>query len=136
MIYKLDIYTSKSQDMIDITENIYEVVKKSNVKNGVCFIYSPHTTCGITINEGADHDVKRDIISKLNEIIPVNDPSYTHMEGNSHSHIKTSIFSNDVFVFIENGEILLGRWQAIYLCEFDGPRKRNIWVKILSEDKI
>jgi secondary thiamine-phosphate synthase enzyme len=99
-------------------------------------VYSPHTTCGISLNEGADPDVREDLINKLNDIIPVDDRKYRHLEGNSHSHIKTVVVGSSVTIFIENGKLLLGRWQSVYLCEFDGPRRRNVWVKILSEDKI
>ena len=135
-MYKIDIETTKKQQIIEITEYISKVINESKVKNGVCFVYSPHTTCGISLNEGADPDVKEDLINKLNDIIPVDDRKYRHIEGNSHSHIKTVVVGSSVTIFIENGKLLLGRWQSVYLCEFDGPRRRNVWVKILSEDKI
>lgn len=134
MIDVIEINTNASQEVIDITEKINERVRKSQVKDGICFIYSPHTTSAISINEGADPTVKLDIINKLNKVIEIDD-DYLHSEGNSHAHIKSVLSGNSVFVFIENARLVLGRWQAVYFIEFDGPRKREVWVKILDSSK-
>jgi len=127
---KISVLTNKRNEFLEITSKIEEKVKKSNVKNGICFIYIPHTTCGLTINENADPSVKKDILNKLEEIVPENS-GYTHMEGNSDAHIKSSIIGHSLFVFIENGSLKLGTWQGIFLCEFDGPRTRQVWIKIM-----
>jgi secondary thiamine-phosphate synthase enzyme len=133
----LDIKTSKREELIDITPLLRDFVKSTDVSNGILFIYSPHTTCiysphttcGITINENADPSVKSDIIQKLKDIIPYND-RYTHMEGNSDAHIKTSLIGNEIFVCIEDSDIVLGTWQGIFLAEFDGPRTRKVWLNL------
>ncbi|MCX7648870.1 MAG: secondary thiamine-phosphate synthase enzyme YjbQ [Elusimicrobiales bacterium] len=127
----IEIKTNKPQEIIDITHTIAEKIKELKVKDGVCFIYSPHTTCGVAINEGADPTVKKDIINKLNKFIEPDD-NYLHLEGNSHAHIKSVICGNSVSVFVENYEITLGRWQSVYLMEFDGPRNRELWIKIIN----
>jgi len=124
------ISSSKRIEMIDITARVQEIVSNSKIKDGIIFLFVPHTTAGITINENADASVQKDIINKLNQIVPEND-DYLHQEGNSDSHIKTSLFSNENFIFIENGKLKLGTWQGIYFCEFDGPRKRKVFYKII-----
>ncbi|MEF3279704.1 MAG: secondary thiamine-phosphate synthase enzyme YjbQ [Elusimicrobiota bacterium] len=131
MLHKIEIRTKSKQEIIDITQMIEELVKKNKWIDGVCFIYCPHTTCGVAINEGADPSVKADIINKLSELIPT-DGDYLHLEGNSHSHIKSILTGNSISIFIENNKLELGRWQSIYLLEFDGPRNRNILVKFLK----
>ncbi len=127
---KIIIKTKKQQEIIDITEEIKSKIKQIKINNGICFIYNPHTTCAVSINEGYDETVKDDILNKLNELISVCD-NYKHLEGNSHAHIKSVLCGNNIFFFIENGNIFLGRWQSIYLMEFDGPRTRELWMKIL-----
>ena len=129
---KINVSTGRRTEFVEITSKVEEVVKKSGIKNGICFIYVPHTTCGLTINENADPSVKKDIINKLEEIVPENG-RYSHMEGNADAHIKSSIVGHSLTVFIENGNLQLGTWQGIFLCEFDGPRTRQVWVKILKE---
>jgi len=124
------ISSSKRIEMIDITARVQEIVSNSKIKDGIIFLFVPHTTAGITINENADASVQKDIINKLNQIVPEND-DYLHKEDNSDSHIKTSLFSNENFIFIENGKLKLGTWQGIYFCEFDGPRKRKVFYKII-----
>jgi secondary thiamine-phosphate synthase enzyme len=124
------ISSSKRIEMIDITARVQEIVSNSKIKDGIIFLFVPHTTAGITINENADASVQKDIINKLNQIVPEND-DYLHQEGNSDSHIKASLFSNENFIFIENGRLKLGTWQGIYFCEFDGPRKRKVFYKII-----
>ncbi|UOD34772.1 YjbQ family protein [Deferribacteraceae bacterium V6Fe1] len=128
MLFTLEVKTSKRVELIDITNLIYEKLKLSGVENGLCTIYTPHTTCAITINENADPAVKSDIIKFLNEKIPQNFP-FKHYEGNSDAHIKSSLVGCSEAVIIENKKLLLGTWQGIYFCEFDGPRVRKIYVK-------
>ncbi|MCM8785403.1 MAG: secondary thiamine-phosphate synthase enzyme YjbQ [Candidatus Omnitrophica bacterium] len=128
---KIMIQTRKRTEFVDITGEIEKVLRSKNIKNGICYIFIPHTTCGVTINENADPSVKNDIIEKLEQLIPEND-RYSHTEGNSDAHIKSSIVGHSLTVFIENGYLQLGTWQGIYLCEFDGPRLRNVWLKFLT----
>ena len=127
---KITLHTSKNSEWIDITSQIQNHLDTEKITDGVCLIYSPHTTAGITINENADPDVKADSNTFLNQLIPKL-PSFRHSEGNSDAHIKTSLVGNSVQVIIENGTLQLGTWQAIYFCEFDGPRTREVWVKII-----
>ena len=127
---KINVSTERRTEFVEITSKVEEVVKKSGIENGVCFIYVPHTTCGLTINENADPSVKKDIINKLEEIVPENG-RYSHMEGNADAHIKSSIMGHSLTVFIESGRLQLGTWQGIFLCEFDGPRTRQVWIKII-----
>lgn len=124
------IKTRKTQEFIDITDIVQEDVMKSNVKAGVAIVFIPHTTAGVTINENADPDVVRDILYGLDKVIP-EENEYLHMEGNSHAHIKSSLMGSSCNVIIENGRLKLGIWQSIYFCEFDGPRTRNFYVKII-----
>jgi len=128
MLFTLEVKTSKRVELIDITNLIYEKLKLSGVESGLCTIYTPHTTCAITINENADPAVKSDIIKFLNEKIPQNFP-FKHYEGNSDAHIKSSLVGCSEAVIIEDKKLLLGTWQGIYFCEFDGPRVRKIYVK-------
>jgi len=129
VIRKLTIPTRNQTEFVDITSEIQAVVSQSGVKEGICHIFVPHTTAGITINEGADPSVKRDILSQLNKIIPFQS-NYQHREGNSPAHIKASLVGSSQTAFIEQGRLVLGTWQSIYFCEFDGPRQRQIIVKI------
>jgi len=129
---KITVQTRKRNDFIEITDKIESIVKSKNIKSGICFIFVPHTTCGLTINENADFSVRRDIIDKLSELVPENG-NYTHTEGNSDSHIKSSLIGQSLIIFIENNSLKLGTWQGIFLCEFDGPRTREIWIKIIQE---
>lgn len=132
MIYSIDIRTSQRCEFIDITDKIEKVIKESRLSVGVCCIFIPHTTAGVTINENADPSVKKDIINTLNKLIPQNE-RYAHTEGNSDAHIKSSILGNEKTVFIENGCLKLGTWQGIFFCEFDGPRRREVWVNLTGE---
>lgn len=122
--------TRKAQEFIDITHVIQEEVTKSNVTDGIAVVFIPHTTAGVTINENADPDVVRDILYGLNKTFP-EENGYLHMEGNSHAHIKSSLMGSSCNVIIENGKLKLGTWQSIYFCEFDGPRNRTFYVKIV-----
>ncbi len=124
----ISVKTKSRIDMVDITASVQKEVSKAGVTNGFCVAYVPHTTAGITINEGADPAVCQDIIAKLNELVPPN-AGYRHMEGNSDSHIKASLIGSSVTVLVENGRLVLGTWQKIFFCEFDGPRSRKVYVK-------
>jgi len=126
------IKTHKSDEFINITGIVREEVKKSGVKDGAAIIFIPHTTAGVTINENADPDVVYDMLSGLRKIAP-EIAEYRHMEGNSHAHIKASLMGSSCTVIIENGELKLGTWQGIYFCEFDGPRTRKIYIKIIKD---
>lgn len=125
----LQIKTSSHAQMLDITRQIQEVVRESGVQEGICTIFIPHTTAAVTINENADPDVVRDITMELDKIVPWED-GYHHMEGNSAAHLKSSMIGFSQQVIIEDGRLLLGTWQGIYFCEFDGPRMRKAIVKI------
>jgi secondary thiamine-phosphate synthase enzyme len=124
----ISVKTSSRIDMVDISGSVQKELSKAGAADGFCVVYVPHTTAGVTINEGADPAVCHDIITKLNEMVPP-DAGYRHMEGNSDSHIKTSIMGSSVTVMIENGRLVLGTWQKIFFCEFDGPRSRKVYVK-------
>lgn len=124
-----NIKTGSRTEMVDVTSSVQKEVSKSGIKEGLCVIYVPHTTAGITINEGADPAVFQDILAKLNEIVPRN-AGYRHREGNADSHIKASLMGSSVTVLIEDGRIVLGTWQKIFFCEFDGPRSRQVYLKI------
>lgn len=132
MLKRFQISTELKIGLIDITSNIQKLVKDSKVTEGICFIFVPHTTAGILINENADPSVKRDFLVELNKMVPDRE-YYTHAEGNSSAHIKTNIVGSSETIFIEDGRLLLGTWQGIFFCEFDGPRTRSIWVKIIKE---
>ena len=130
MTIKIGVKSRSRSEMIDITSLIQKEVTRSGVQDGICVVYVPHTTSGVTINEGADPCVCDDIITRLNRLIP-RDEGYTHIEGNSDSHIKASLMGSSVSVIIENNSLVLGTWQKIFFCEFDGPRSRNAYIKIL-----
>jgi secondary thiamine-phosphate synthase enzyme len=132
MLKEIDVQTNTQTQIIDITAQIQKVVRESGISEGLCCVFIPHTTAGVTINENADPSVKHDIIMELNKVIPLND-HYSHLEGNSAAHIKASIIGSSVNVPVENNNLLLGTWQGICFCEFDGPRQRNVYVKIISD---
>ena len=127
-----EIHTHKRNEMIDITHGIREYVRKQNVKSGILVLYVPHTTAAITINEHADPSVRADITEFLSKLIPKS-PEFKHLEGNSDAHIKSTIVSPSISLIIENGDIVLGTWQGIFFCEFDGPRHRKLFAKIIKE---
>lgn len=131
MVHKFKVKTSAKSEMADITREVAGVVRENGVEGGVCHIFVPHTTCGLAINENADPDVKRDVIAKLDESVSEDFP-YRHSEGNSPAHIKSILVGPSLTVFIEEGGLQLGTWQGIYLCEYDGPRSREVWVKIIK----
>jgi secondary thiamine-phosphate synthase enzyme len=131
-VEQFQIKTGRRVEFLDVTERVQAAVKKSGIKSGVCNVFVPHTTAGVTINENADPNVIRDIIKELDKIVPLDD-NYTHGEGNSAAHIKSSLMGCAQQVLIENGRLVLGTWQSIFFCEFDGPRSRDIWVKVMGE---
>jgi len=119
---------------MDMTASIAQLIKQSKIKNGMCFVYIPHTTCAVTINENADPDVRSDIIKHLNKIVP-QDGNYMHAEGNSAAHIKSSMLGFSASIPVWRNALTLGTWQGIYLCEFDGPRQRKIIINVIKDDK-
>jgi len=129
MIFEYSLQTQR-EGFTDITNEVGNAMRKSGVQNGICVVFCPHTTAGITINENADPDVVRDMLTGLDKAFP-DRPEFRHMEGNSSAHLKASCVGSSVTVMIENGIHVLGRWQGIYFCEFDGPRRRKYYVKIM-----
>lgn len=125
--------TDKRIDLIDITPEVAEEVKKCNVGEGLCLVYVPHTTAGLIINENYDPSVKLDILTWLNKYIPAS-ARYSHSEGNADAHIKASFVGNSITVPISNGRLILGRWQGIFFCEFDGPRRRQVYLSIIKQN--
>jgi secondary thiamine-phosphate synthase enzyme len=132
MTHTLSVRTNSRIEMVDITRKIQEKIKDSSVKEGVCHIFVAHTTAGLTINENADPSVQSDIIMVLNKIISDHE-SYRHSEGNSPAHIKASLMGPSLSILVEKGSLLLGTWQGVYLCEFDGPRTRKVYIKIMAD---
>ena len=128
---EIKVTTHSHSQMINITGQIRDIVSESGILSGVCYIYSPHTTAGITINENADPDVVSDIIYETGKMVPWDD-SYRHTEGNSAAHLKAGMMGFSQAVFVDNGKLVLGTWQGIFLCEYDGPRHRKVLVKIIE----
>jgi len=122
--------TGSRMEFVDITGQVQKEVTRAGIRDGICYIYNPHTTAGLTINEGADPAVQDDILGVLKKVIPSGHP-YKHMEGNSPAHIMASLMGSSVTVFIDNGRLVLGTWQKIFFCEFDGPRSRKVIWKLL-----
>ena len=131
-MYRLSVNTGSGTDFIEITAAVQEFVNSSGAKDGVCYIYVPHTTAGITINEHADPSVVEDIAEQLAALVPQRS-GYHHAEGNSPAHIKAGLIGNSQYLFIEEEKLVLGTWQGIFFCEFDGPRKRTVLVKIMAD---
>ncbi|WP_432738361.1 secondary thiamine-phosphate synthase enzyme YjbQ [Maridesulfovibrio sp. FT414] len=127
----LEIRTGSREEMIDITGQVRTLLRKNGWKNGALLLYCPHTTGAITVNEGADPSVVRDITVNMRKLVPLHG-DYKHLEGNSDAHIKTSMFGPDQMLIIEDGDIMLGTWQRIFFCEFDGPRNRKLWAQFMS----
>lgn len=128
---ELSVQTHSRFEMIDITAAVREAVHEEKIKSGFGLIYTPHTTAAVTINENADPDVPRDLLAALDRIVPLS-ANYRHSEGNSAAHVKSSLVGASETVIIENGRLVLGTWQAIFFCEFDGPRTRKVIVKLIS----
>lgn len=131
MFKTVSIRTSSSVELKDITGLVRYFVRDSGVKDGILVLFVPHTTAGVTINENADPSVKRDMIMEMDKVIPLSD-GYAHSEGNSAAHIKSSLFGPSLTLIVENGSIVLGTWQGILFCEFDGPRNRKLYLKIIE----
>lgn len=129
---KIKIKTERRTQLVDITSEVEAAVGKSGCAEGTCTLYVPHTTAGVIINEGDDPAVARDIEATLDRLVP-HSARYEHVEGNSDAHIKTALTAGSAVVMIEDGKLLLGRWQGIFFCEFDGPRNREVWVKICPD---
>jgi secondary thiamine-phosphate synthase enzyme len=127
----IKIKSNKREEMIEITSEVEKLLRESETKEGVCVLFTQHTTCGLTINENADPDVKSDMLLFLKNLIPQYYEGFRHAEENSDAHIKSSLMGVSVTVPFENGKLLLGRWQGIYLCEFDGARERKILMRII-----
>ena len=132
MIRQLRVQTKSRTELVDITQGVQRLVVESGVRSGVCYIYVPHTTSAITINENTDPNVGRDILKELNKVIPFDD-QYSHNEGNSAAHIKSTLVGVSKSVMVEEGRLTLGTWQAIFYCEFDGPRDRRVMVKVMKD---
>jgi secondary thiamine-phosphate synthase enzyme len=122
--------TSSRSDMVEVTGRVAEAVRASGMTAGAVTVFVPHTTAGVTINENADPDVVHDVLRQLDEMVPWDRPFYRHGEGNSASHVKASMMGSSVRVLVEAGRLMLGRWQGVWLCEFDGPRRREVWVRL------
>jgi secondary thiamine-phosphate synthase enzyme len=134
MIQTFQVITKQHTELIDITHDVQEAVKKTGVAEGICFIFIPHTTGGITINENEDPNVSKDIVTELNKLVPSHD-QYQHLEGNSPAHIKASLVGFSQIIFIKSGKLALGTWQGIFFCEFDGPRNRKVYVKVVRAER-
>ena len=131
-MFEFSVRTTRHSEIVDITKQVEEIIEASVVKDGICIVYVPHTTAAVTINENADPSVKTDILNYLNKIVPWNG-NYTHMEGNAAAHIKASVIGSDRTIIIKNGRLVLGTWQGVYFCEFDGPRSRKVFVEIIGK---
>jgi len=134
MIEKIQVNTQQRCQLVDITANIQKVIDKHKITEGVLHIFCPHTTAAVTVNENYDPSVQTDISDTLTKLIP-HHSDYAHTEGNADAHIKAAIIGSSRTLFIQNSKIALGTWQGIYLCEFDGPRTRKVWVKITDIEK-
>ncbi len=132
MIRQLRVKTNARTELVDITQGIQRLVAESGIRSGVCYVYVPHTTAAITVNENSDPNVGRDLLKELNKVIPFDD-NYGHHEGNSAAHIKSSMVGICQPVLVEEGRLALGIWQALFFCEFDGPRDRRVMVKVMKD---
>ena len=130
MIFVFSLKTTKSNEFVNITGLVKDAVKRSGVENGMCVVFVPHTTAGVTTNENADPNVVKDMLMELSKIVP-EDKEYRHAEGNSSAHIKASMMGSNQTIIVENGELKMGVWQGIYFTEFDGPRQRKFFVKVM-----
>jgi len=131
MMKELRVKTSIRVELLDITHLVEKAISEAKIKSGLCTVYVPHTTAAVTINENADPSVRRDIITELNKVIPFDD-NYSHLEGNAAAHIKSSIIGSSETLLIDGGSLVLGTWQGIFFCEFDGPRTRKVIVKLIE----
>jgi secondary thiamine-phosphate synthase enzyme len=129
---RFKVQTSVRNEMVEVSDRLERIVFSNNISQGMLIVYVPHTTAAVTINENADPDVKSDLLAKLSALVPKNETYYRHAEGNSDSHLKAAMVGHSVTVLVEGGRLVLGRWQGVYFCEFDGPREREMIVKPLS----
>lgn len=129
---KFPVKTTARNQFVEITDRVREAVAASGVRAGLCVVYCPHTTAAITVNENADPDVVHDMLLYLNRTVPKDQPGFRHGEGNSDSHVKASLVGPSVTLIVADGEVVLGRWQGVYLCEFDGPRARTVAVQVVG----
>lgn len=132
-MHKLTLQTTHRDQMLEITREVQAFIEKAKIQDGLVTIFCPHTTGGITINENADPDVVRDFLRRLDEVFPWHHDKDRHGEGNTAAHLKASTVGSSEMVIIEKGRLVLGTWQGIYFCEFDGPRRRNVYVKIMGD---
>ncbi len=123
--------TNSRTEFVNIDQLVQKAINESGVKDGMCNIFVPHTTAAVTINENADPDVVTDFLMEMNKVIPFND-GYSHGEGNSAAHIKSSLVGCSISVIVESGRAMLGTWQSVFFCEFDGPRRRKVWIKVIE----
>lgn len=130
---RIQLKTHSRSEFIDITQEVHGIVQKKEIKEGVCYVYVPHTTAAVTINENADPSVRKDILNEFNKMVPW-DGNYTHAEGNAAAHIKATLVGSSVSVPISSGKLALGTWQGIYFCEFDGPRHREVFVQTIRNE--
>lgn len=128
----IEVRTGSREELVDIGDRVREVVRESGVREGVVCLWALHTTCALTVNENADPDVPRDMVRKMQEMVPRTEPYYRHAEGNSDSHVKTSLFGPGLTLLVHEGKVVLGRWQGIFLAEWDGPRTRKVALQLLS----
>jgi len=128
---RLDVRTAKREEFVDITPLVREEVRGSGIQEGLCVVYCPHTTAGLTINEHADPSVASDVLAALGGLIPDDGP-WTHLEGNSPAHVKAALMGSSIQAPISDGDLTLGTWQGIFLCEFDGPRNRQVWLRFVA----
>ncbi len=131
-MHRFTVRTQMRTEFVEITDKVRHAVRASDVKSGCCVVYCPHTTAAVTIQENADPDVVRDMLLWLNQHIPKDVPGFRHAEGNSDSHLKASLIGPSVTLIVDEGELVFGTWQGIYLCEFDGPRTRTLMVQVLG----
>jgi secondary thiamine-phosphate synthase enzyme len=132
-VTRLRLSTSRRSELLEITDRVQEIVAASGVREGMVVVQSLHTTAAVTVNENADPDVERDLVAKLDELVPQREPYYRHAEGNSDSHMKTSLFGPSVTLVVSEGRVVLGTWQGVYFCEWDGPRQRTVAVQVFGE---
>ena len=130
---KIQVKTHSKSELINLTPEVNKIVQRLGFKEGVCYVYVPHTTAAVTINENADPSVQKDILNELDKIVPW-DNRYTHMEGNAAAHIKSTIVGSSVYIPISDGKLALGTWQGIFFCEFDGPRHREVFVQTIKSE--
>jgi secondary thiamine-phosphate synthase enzyme len=133
MFVQIEVQSRNKVDFLDITEKVQSAIGETDVQEGICFLYCPHTTAGIVLNENWDPSVEKDLTMLLDRMVPQN-ISYRHGEGNSPAHIKSVLVGSDHFIFIRQGRLKMGRWQGIFFADFDGPRRRNIWLRVIRDE--